>query len=90
MPAYDFRCTSCGNTVEISLPQGSTHEDPCSHCGAPMKRVFTPVGVVFKGSGFHNTDYKSKPKEKPAVAGCDSAGSKSACDTCPAKSGSNS
>lgn len=73
MPAYDYKCTACDEVFEVNRPMGSNEPVTCSACGAPAKRVFTPVGVAFKGSGFHNTDYRPRPKDDSAPA-------------CPAKS----
>lgn len=86
MPKYDFRCTECGDTTEVTLSPGSTITESCG-CGGSLKRVFTPVGVVFKGSGFHNTDYKPRQAEKTESGTCDTAGSKNSCRTCPAQAG---
>lgn len=89
MPAYDYRCTSCDTIFEVIRKAGSPAEESCPQCSGPTKRVFTPVGVVFKGSGFYNTDRKPRPKEDstPAatLAPCkaDKEGS-SACSNCPA------
>ncbi|MDQ6780568.1 MAG: FmdB family transcriptional regulator [Candidatus Eremiobacteraeota bacterium] len=57
MPVYEYRCKACGKTHEIE--HGSNDERPtaCPACGGQLARVFHPVGVVFKGSGFHKTDY---------------------------------
>ncbi len=77
MPAYDFRCTSCRHTFEVNRAAGDTAAPACPVCGADTKRVFTPVGVHFKGSGFHNTDYKPKKAEESSDASCPSAGSSS-------------
>jgi putative FmdB family regulatory protein len=84
MPLYDYRCTACGTTFEVSRQVGQAGEECCPECGGGAKRVFTPVGVHFKGSGFHNTDYRPKPKDTaPACpAGSDTS---STCDNCPAK-----
>jgi len=84
MPKYDFRCTSCGDITEVTMSAGSKNSEPCGSCGGALKRIFTPVGVVFKGSGFHNTDYKPRQSEKPEGGSCDSAGSKDSCQKCPA------
>jgi putative FmdB family regulatory protein len=87
MPAYDYRCTACGHTFEITRPFGSTGEVTCPACGGATKRVYTPVGVHFKGSGFHNTDYRSPKKDEPSgtpKGSCDGAGSASGCAGCPA------
>jgi putative FmdB family regulatory protein len=87
MPAYDYRCTKCERLFEVSRPMGATSDESCPECGAPAKRVFTPVGVAFKGNGFHNTDYKRRSAEKgePAPSACPAKkdGSPS-CSGCPA------
>ena len=56
MPIYEYRCRN-GHEFEVFQ---SMSEDPvsrCSECGAPVERVFHPVAVHFKGSGFYTTDY---------------------------------
>ena len=91
MPAYDYRCTECGESFEVTRPMGSSTEEQCPACGAPAKRVFSPVGVAFKGSGFHNTDYKSRPKEEGPPAsegGCASKSDSPACASCPSANAS--
>jgi putative FmdB family regulatory protein len=84
MPAYDFKCTQCSTVFEITRASSDDSPVPCPECAAQTKRVFTAVGVHFKGSGFHNTDYRPKPKD--AAAPCESAGSSGACSKCPAAS----
>jgi predicted nucleic acid-binding Zn ribbon protein len=61
---------------------GSVEEPCCPECGAEASRVFSPVGVAFKGSGFHNTDYRPQPKED--AGSCAVGGSSPACAGCPA------
>jgi putative FmdB family regulatory protein len=63
MPAYDYKCEPCDAVFEVVRSVSDRSEVCCPECGEAAKRVFTPVGVVFKGSGFHNTDYRSKPKD---------------------------
>jgi len=88
MPAYDYKCLSCESIFELSRSISDAAEVCCPTCGGATKRVFTPVGVVFKGSGFHNTDYRARPKsEESSPAGkdsCTDAGSTTACAACPA------
>jgi putative FmdB family regulatory protein len=87
MPAYDFRCTVCEERFEVVRAMGSTADECCPSCGGAAKRVFTPVGVSFKGSGFHNTDYRSRPTADSAAseAACPAKKEGSAaCSTCPA------
>ena len=53
-------------------------EAKCPKCGGPVKRIFHPVGIIFKGSGFYTTDYKKKQADPaPAEATGDSAAKKS-------------
>ncbi len=68
MPIYEYRC---GNGHEFEVVQRMT-DDPvstCEVCGEPVDRVFRPVAVHFKGSGFYTTDYarKGKDESKPAA-----------------------
>ena len=63
MPTYEYACSSCGTQIDVVQ---SFTEDPltvCEVCGGPLRRVFHPVGVLFKGSGFYSTDNKSKKKK---------------------------
>ncbi|MDR5694734.1 MAG: zinc ribbon domain-containing protein [Armatimonadota bacterium] len=64
MPIYEYRCTQCGAQFEVFQ---SVHDGPvtaCERCGGPVKRVYSPVGLIFKGPGFHVTDYRKGPKEE--------------------------
>lgn len=87
MPAYDYRCPACETTFEVTRSISDTSPQECPTCGTHSKRLFSAVGIVFKGSGFHNTDYRKKstvPATDTGSASC--GGDKSpACDSCPAK-----
>ncbi len=57
MAYYDYRCQDCENTVTVS--RGMTEDDPgyiCDTCNSALTRVYSNVGVSFKGSGFYSTD----------------------------------
>lgn len=86
MPAYDFKCCDCETVFEVVRPLGNSEPVECPECEGDTKRVFSPVGVVFKGSGFHNTDYRTKPVEKAADSKpCEKKDdSSSSCASCPA------
>ena len=56
MPFYDYRCSKCGHTVEINRPMISVSDVECPECGHEMNKVWFPVAVSFKGSGFYRTD----------------------------------
>ena len=61
MPIYEYKCAN-GHVFETvqSMSDGPVTE--CEVCGAPVERVYHPVAVHFKGSGFYSTDYGSKKK----------------------------
>jgi len=56
MPTYEYRCDSCG--YDFEAVQGFSDEPltVCPKCGSPVRKMFSSVGVVFKGSGFYSTD----------------------------------
>ena len=72
MPLYDYACTKCGHTIEVRHGFNESHAEPCAACGAPLRRVFNPAPILFKGSGFYVTDSRRSPAatkpEKPAAA----------------------
>jgi len=56
MPIYEYRCPN-GHEFEIFQSMAEDPVTKCRECGAPVERVFHPVAVHFKGSGFYTTDY---------------------------------
>jgi putative FmdB family regulatory protein len=85
MPIYEYRCTN-GHTFEVVQRMSDDPVETCEVCGAPVERVFHPVAVHFKGSGFYSTDYKSKAKTS-SKEGDSSSGDSSSGDS---SSGSDS
>jgi putative FmdB family regulatory protein len=59
MPTYEYRCEN-GHQFEVIQRMADDPVTECTVCGAPVQRVFHPVAVHFKGSGFYNTDYGKK------------------------------
>jgi putative FmdB family regulatory protein len=59
MPIYEYRCRN-GHTFEVFQSMADDPVNTCQECGAPVERVFHPVAVHFKGSGFYTTDYAKK------------------------------
>lgn len=59
MPIYEYRCEQ-GHTFEVMQRMADDPISVCSTCDAPVERVFHPVAVHFKGSGFYTTDYGRK------------------------------
>lgn len=60
MPTYEYACTSCDNHMEVAQGFSEKPLEVCGICGGKLRRVFHPVGVLFKGSGFYSTDSRSK------------------------------
>ena len=83
MPIYEYRCEN-GHTFEVMQRMSDEPLTECSVCGAPVQRVFHPVAIHFKGSGFYNTDYG---KRKRGAAAKEDGGSSS---DSPSKSDSSS
>jgi len=66
MPRYEYKCKSCDHNFEVTHGINDSVE-ACEECGGEVRRVFHPIGVIFKGSGFYATDAK-KPSNKPSGA----------------------
>ena len=75
MPIYEYRCEN-GHTFEVMQKMTDPPVETCPEDGTPVQRVFHPVAVHFKGSGFYNTDY-GKKGSKPAEKSSDSKPEKS-------------
>ncbi len=58
MARYDYLCPSCGAQFEVEHPMAEHPEVTCPQCGTVSKQVFGTSGIVFKGSGFYNTDQR--------------------------------
>jgi len=69
MPIYQYHCASCAQDLEIFQHMTDPSLTTCPQCQGNLRKVFTPVGIVFKGSGFYATDSKksSAAVSPPAV-----------------------
>jgi putative FmdB family regulatory protein len=92
VPTYQYTCTECGEPVEAVQKFTDPPLTVCEACGGRLRKVFSPVGIVFKGSGFYRTDSRngasaSAPAKdaKEKVSG-DSSSSSSASDSSSASS----
>lgn len=68
MPIYEYRCER-GHTFEVMQRMSEEPLTNCTTCDATVQRVFHPVAVHFKGSGFYNTDYGKKRKGAASGSG---------------------
>jgi putative FmdB family regulatory protein len=77
VPTYQYRCTECGEDLEVVQKFSDEPLTVCPACQGPLRKVFSPVGIVFKGSGFYRTDSRKgsgsgdgeKKKDKEPAAG---------------------
>ena len=58
MPIYEYACTACGERTEAKQSFSDPPLEECPHCGGKLRKLYSPVGIVFKGSGFYSTDAK--------------------------------
>src|SRR2546429_7617775 len=66
MPIYEYRCKQ-GHTFEVMQRMSDDPLVSCQTCDAPVQRVFHPVAVHFKGSGFYNTDYGTRKRQRESA-----------------------
>ncbi len=80
MPTYQYACTECGDQLEVVQKFSDNPLTVCPACEGRLRKVFSPVGIVFKGSGFYRTDSRSgngsAAKEKAENSSSSSADSK--------------
>jgi putative FmdB family regulatory protein len=78
MPIYEYKCEN-GHVFDAMQRMSEDPLSTCQECEAPVKRVFHPVAVHFKGSGFYNTDYGTRKRSREAKenAGSSEGGEKS-------------
>ena len=91
MPIYEYRCKK-GHQFEVMQRIGDDPVEKCEVCGATVQRVFHPIAVHFKGSGFYNTDYgtRKRSREKEAKESSSKSESSSSSSSSDSKSSSNS
>ena len=76
MPTYEYECKACEHTFEVFQYMTAQPIRKCPHCGKlRVKRLIgVGAGIIFKGSGFYETDYKRKPApvtdKKPEAPAC--------------------
>jgi putative FmdB family regulatory protein len=76
MPIYEYKCKK-GHVFEVMQSFSDDALTKCEVCGAPVQRVYHPVSVHFKGSGFYNTDYGTKRRAREAKEHKESSSSSS-------------
>lgn len=81
MPTFDYQCQKCGHVFEVRQSFSDAPVTKCESCSGKVKKLFSPPAIIFKGSGFHCNDYKSKGS--PRSTSCPAAeksGGESTCE----------
>jgi putative FmdB family regulatory protein len=98
VPTYQYACTACGHELEAVQSFTDAALTECPECSGALRKVFSAVGVVFKGSGFYKTDSRSSntsatttaSKSEPKSDGKPAAKSESSTPSTPAASTTSS
>jgi len=76
MPLYDYRCRDCDHEFEIQQSMSDDALTICPSCGGALRKVFSPVGIAFKGSGFYKNDSGSRSSSTKSDSSSGDSGSK--------------
>lgn len=88
MPTYEYRCTQCGNEFDLFQRMSDPPRAECARCGGSAERKLSAgAGLLFKGSGFYITDYRSESYKKAAGSEGGSGGEKPKTDKPSSESG---
>ena len=81
MPTYQYQCTECGEGLEAVQKFTDDPLTECPACNGRLRKVFSAVGVVFKGSGFYRTDSRGSSSSSTPAAKSGGSESKSSSDS---------
>jgi putative FmdB family regulatory protein len=76
MPVYEYACTGCGERTEARQSFSDPPLEECTNCGGKLRKLYSPVGIVFKGSGFYATDARKAPADKKVSSDGEAASTK--------------
>ena len=77
MPTYSYKCTNCGNAFDIVQSFTDDALTVCEVCQGTLRKVFSPVGVTFNGSGFYRTDSRGSATKSSSGSDSSSGGGSS-------------
>ena len=80
MPLYEYECGSCGVRFERLQHLDEEPVKVCPECGGQVRRLFQPVGIIFKGSGFYVTDHRRGARPRNPASGTASKETKPAAE----------
>ena len=90
MPTYQYQCTECGEGLEAVQKFTDDALTECPNCGGRLKKVFSAVGIVFKGSGFYRNDSRGSSSSSSPASSKSSGSSSSSSTSSSSSSGSSS
>lgn len=74
MPTYEYACRDCGERLEVVQTMSEDPLTQCPNCAGTLRKVFSPVGIAFKGSGFYRTDSRLPKREPSSSNGSNGSG----------------
>ncbi|MFE2095577.1 FmdB family zinc ribbon protein [Streptomyces sp. NPDC059468] len=89
MPTYQYQCTECGEGLEAVQKFTDDALTECPNCGGRLKKVFSAVGIVFKGSGFYRNDSRGSTSSSSPATKSSSSSSTDSKSSSPASSTSS-
>ncbi|MCD0447726.1 FmdB family transcriptional regulator [Actinocorallia sp. API 0066] len=90
MPTYQYACADCGEGLEVVQKFTDDALTECPNCGGNLRKVFSAVGIVFKGSGFYRNDSRGSGKSSTPVTTTSEKKAETKSDSAPAKTESSS
>lgn len=90
MPTYSYACTACEHHFDTVQSFTDPSLTDCPQCSGPLRKLFSSVGIVFKGSGFYRTDSRASTSDKPSSNGKPEPAAKDKSSSKPSESGSTS
>jgi putative FmdB family regulatory protein len=91
VPTYQYACTDCADRLEVVQKFTDDPMTVCPSCGGKLRKIFSPVGIVFKGSGFYRTDSRASQKStEPAGASANGSSDSKSSDSKKADGASSS
>ncbi|MGW2391517.1 FmdB family zinc ribbon protein [Streptomyces lydicamycinicus] len=88
MPTYQYQCTECGEGLEAVQKFTDDALTECPACNGRLKKVFSAVGIVFKGSGFYRNDSRGSSSSSSPAKSASTSGTTSSSDSSSSSSGS--
>lgn len=73
MPTYSYRCTECSKAFDVQQSFTDASLTVCPSCSGVLRKIFSPIGVSFTGSGFYQNDSRATPTPEKSKSDTESA-----------------